>query len=244
MKHPWRTIESVSIPEGLLELRQRAEGDFLITLGPTVLMNSLARRSEEALGRLACDPLQGRERPRVLVGGLGMGFTLKAVLDALPSSARVEVAEINPVVVGWCRGPLAALTAGAVVDPRVTVIIADVAELIRLAGQDKQAGGYDAIVLDLYAGPHAATDTQNDPFYGQRAIESTRAALKPGGVLAVWGEGYDAGFDKRLRRAGFAVSTQRPGRGGLRHIVYVARLSGAPGKPNARRALTKGVISD
>ncbi len=243
MKHPWRTLESVATPEGILELRQRGEGDFLITLGPTVLMNSLAHRSEAALGQLACEPIRGRGHPRVLVGGLGMGFTLKAVLDALPQGGRVEVAEINPVVVGWCRGPLAALTSGAAADPRVALSIADVAELIALAAQGK-AGRYDAIVLDLYSGPHAATDKLDDPLYGQRAIERMRAALVPGGVLAVWGEAYDSGFAKRLRRAGFTVSTQRPGRGGLRHIVYMARLSGAPGKPNARQALTKGMISD
>ncbi len=226
MKHPWRTLQSVATPEGLLELRQRGEGDFLITLGPTVLMNSLAHRSEAELGRLACEPLRGRQRPRVLVGGLGMGFTLKAVLDALPPNSRVEVAEINPVVLEWCRGPLAGLTQGAATDPRVAVIIADVAEVIRAAAQDRNARRYDAIVLDLYTGPHAATDKLNDPLYGQRAIERMRAALVPGGVLAVWGESYDAGYDRRLGRAGFAVSTQRPGRGGLRHIVYVAQLRG------------------
>jgi len=223
MKHPWRIIESIALPEGRLELRQRTEGDFLITLGPTVLMNSLAHRSETALGVLACEPLRGRKQPRVLVGGLGMGFTLKAVLDALPPEGRVVVAEINPVVLAWCRGPLASLTAGAADDPRVTVITADVAELIRAAAQEK-AGVYDAIVLDLYTGPHAATDALNDPLYGQGAIEGMRAALAADGVLAVWGESYDAGFDKRLRRAGFTVSTRRPGRGGLRHIVYVGRL--------------------
>jgi spermidine synthase len=144
------------------------------------------------------------------------------------------------VVLEWCRGPLADLTNDAAADLRVTVIIADVAEFIRAAAQDKNARLYDAIVLDLYTGPHAATDTLNDPLYGQRAIERMRAALKPGGVLAVWGENYDAGFDKRLSRAGFTVSTQRPGRGGLRHIVYVAQLTAHQDKKNARSALTKG----
>ena len=239
MKHLWRTLESVSTPEGLLELRQRAQNDFLITLGPTVLMNSLAHRSEAALGQLACEHLRRLAQPRVLVGGLGMGFTLRAVLDALPAGALVEVAEINPVVLEWCRGPLADLTQCAVADPRVTVHIADVAELIRAVAQDNP-GHYDAIVLDLYTGPHAATDKRNDPLYGQLAIERSREALAPAGVLAVWGENYDAGFDKRLSRAGFMVSTRRPGRGGLRHIVYVARLSALPAKNKARRALTKG----
>ncbi|MEN6475821.1 MAG: spermidine synthase [Syntrophaceae bacterium] len=225
MKYPWRIIQSISTPEGLLELRQRGEGDFLITLGPTVLMNSLAHRSEAALGQLAGEHVRRLTRPRVLVGGLGMGFTLRAVLDALPAAGQVVVAEINPAVLDWCRGPLEDLTQCAVADPRVAVHIADVAELIRVAAQGK-AGRYDAIVLDLYTGPHAATDELNDPLYGQRAIERMRAALATGGVLTVWGENYDASFDKRLSRAGFTVSTRRPGRGGLRHIVYVAQLSG------------------
>lgn len=225
MKQPWHTIESVPTPEGLLALRQRGEQDFLIMLGPTVLMNSLAHRSEAALGQLACTHLQPQPRARVLVGGLGMGFTLRAVLDTLPSTGRVVVAEINPVVLAWCQGPLAGLTRCAVADPRVTVRIADVTELIRKGAQNK-AERFDAVVLDLYTGPHAGTDKQDDPLYGRRAIERTRAALTPGGVLAVWGENYDAGFDKRLSRAGFSVSTHRPGRGGLRHIVYVARMPG------------------
>lgn len=229
MKQPWHTIESVPTPDGRLELRQRGERDFLILLGPTVLMNSLAHRSEVALGQLACKHLPAR--PRVLVGGLGMGFTLKAVLDTLPATGQVVVAEINPVVLAWCRGPLAGLTQGAVTDPRVTVQLADVTELIRKGAQGTR---FDAIVLDLYTGPHAGTDKQDDPLYGRRAIEHTRAALKPGGVLAVWGENYDAGFDKRLARAGFSVSTHRPGRGGLRHIVYVAQLPGShPGSSGA-----------
>lgn len=225
MMQPWHTIESVPTPAGLLELRQRGERDFLIMLGPTVLMNSLAHRSEAALGQLACDPVRRQARPRVLVGGLGMGFTLRAVLDTLPSTGLVVVAEINPVVLAWCQGPLAGLTQGAVADPRVTVHIADVTELIRRGAQSKTER-FDAIVLDLYTGPHAGTDKQDDPLYGRRAIERTCAALTPGGVLAVWGENYDAGFDKRLSRAGFSVSTHRPGRGGLRHIVYVARMPG------------------
>jgi spermidine synthase len=226
MAQPWKVLESIHTDEGVLELRQRGEGDFLITVGGLVLMNSLAHRSEAALGRLACSHLKGQAGPRVLVGGLGMGYTLRAVLDELPETARVVVAELNPVVLEWCRGPLAGLTGCAACDPRVNVEITDVADTIKRASGDRKADGFDAIVLDLYKGPHARTDQRNDPLYGSRAIEATRAALKPGGVFAVWGESYDAGFDRRLCDAGFKVSTSRPGKGGLRHVVFLAKLPG------------------
>jgi spermidine synthase len=220
LAHPWKIIESITTDEGILELRQRGERDFLIMIGAQVLMNSLSNRSEVMLGQLGCGHLKEHTQPRVLVGGLGMGFTLKAVLDTLPDTAHVVVAELNPVVRDWCRGPLAPLTNSAVTDPRVEVEISDVADLIRKSAEKR----FDAIVLDLYRGPHAKTDPRNDPLYGSRAIENARAALNPGGVLAVWGEAYDEGFDKRLKNAGFMVTTRRPGRGGLRHVVFLAML--------------------
>jgi spermidine synthase len=224
MAQPWKTLDRISTEEGALELRQRGEKDFLITIGSQILMNSLSNRSEVVLGELGCSHLKESEAPRVLVGGLGMGFTLKAVLDSLPVSASVVVAELNPTVYGWCRGPLAVLTANAVNDPRVTVEICDVARKIRTTAVNGGEDRFDAIVLDLYRGPHAKTHHSDDPLYGSRAIENMRAALKPCGVVAVWGEQYDEGFDKRLRSAGFTVTTDRPGRGGLRHVVFVAHL--------------------
>ena len=224
MAQPWKTIESIGTDEGILELRQRGERDFMIMIGSQVLMNSLANRSEVVLGQLGCGHLKESENPRVLVGGLGMGFTLKAVLDTLPATARVVVAELNPTVLEWCRGPLAALTESAVEDPRVTVEIGDVAHLIRRTAVDGGKSRFDAIILDLYRGPHAKTHHSDDPLYGSRAIENMRAALKPCGVVAVWGENYDEGFDNRLRSAGFTVTTDRPGRGGLRHVVFLAHL--------------------
>jgi len=221
---PWVIIESVPTPEGILELRQRDTKDFLIMIGPQVLMNSQANRSEVVLGQLACNHLSHRESPRVLVGGLGMGFTLKAVLDCLPETATVIVAELNPVVCQWCQGPLAILTDQAVSDPRVKISIGDVADFIRKSAVNGNDQRFDAIVLDLYRGPHAQTHKQNDPLYGSRAIENAKAALKPGGVLTVWGENHDEGFEKRLKSAGFTVTYERPGRGGLRHVVFVAKL--------------------
>lgn len=224
MAQPWNTIESISTAEGILELRQRGERDFLITIGSQILMNSLSNRSEVVLGQLGCAHLKESDSPLVLVGGLGMGFTLKAVLDTLPPSARVVVAELNPTVREWCCGPLAGLTENAVSDPRVTVEIGDVARRIRMTAVSGGESRFDAIVLDLYRGPHPKTDQTDDPLYGSRAIDNMRAALKPGGVVAVWGENYDESFDKRLRGAGFTVTTERPGRGGLRHVVFLARL--------------------
>lgn len=224
MALPWKILDSVSTDEGTLELRQRGERDFLITVGGLVLMNSLAHRSETALGRLACAHMMEHADPRVLVGGLGMGYTLKTVLDELPITGRVLVAELNPVVLDWCSGPLADLTGCAASDPRVTVEISDVAEIIRRGAKDRKAYGFDAIVFDLYKGPHARTDKSDDPLYGSRAIAATRAALRPGGVFAVWGESYDAGFERRLCDAGFKVTTSRPGKGGLRHVVFLASL--------------------
>ena len=133
MAVPWKTIERVPTDEGLLELRQRGERDFLITVGGRVLMNSGSHRTEAALGRLACEPIADRPSPRVLLGGLGMGFTLRAALDSLPAAADVVVAELNPVVVDWCRGPLSAITAAAASDDRVRIEIGDVARFVRAA---------------------------------------------------------------------------------------------------------------
>jgi spermidine synthase len=221
---PWKTIDNISTEEGILELRQRGERDFLITIGSQILMNSLSNRSEVVLGQLGCGHLKESGNPQVLVGGLGMGFTLRAVLDTLPPSAQVVVAELNPIVLEWCRGPLATLTGNAVGDPRVTVEIGDVARRIRMTAVNGGESRFDAIILDLYRGPHAKTDHSDDPLYGSRAIENMRAALKPCGVVAVWGENYDENFAKRLQAAGFTVTTDRPGRGGLRHVVFLAQL--------------------
>lgn len=223
MAIPWTTLDRVETKDGLLELRRRGECDFLILLDGLVLMNSVANRSEIVLGQRGCAHLKHRHAARVLVGGLGMGCTLRAVLDSLPPDAAVTVAELNPVVLTWCRGPLAGLTGGAVNDPRVNVVISDVAEVVRAAATGESAR-FDAIIFDLYRGPHYRTDSHNDPLYGSRAIALARRALTPGGMFAVWGENYDEGFVRRLGAGGFTVTSERPGRGGLRHAVFVARL--------------------
>ncbi len=222
MAQPWETIDKVETPDGILELRKRGERDFLIVINNRVLMNSSANRSEIKLGEEACRLVAARRNPRVLIGGLGMGLTLRAALDSLPSSARVMVAELNPVVAGWCRGPLAGLTKNAASDPRVTIVIDNVAAVIARSAQPGSQR-FDAIIIDLYEGPGSATDAHHDPFYGSRALKTTAAALTPGGAFGVWGENPDAAFEKRLAAAGFSVERLRPGRGGLRHVVYIAQ---------------------
>jgi spermidine synthase len=222
MAQPWRLIDSIDTDEGLLDLRQRGETDFLITIDSRVLMNSLANMSERVLAELACQSLQNTKNPRVLVGGLGMGFTLKAALDNLPAAAEVVVAELNPIIIKWCWGPIAHLTGGAVDDPRVKVVIDDVASVIRSAAMQSKENRFDAIILDLYEGPYEGDQGRGEYLYGNLALELSSSALKAGGVFAVWSEEPDKGFEKRLQAARFSVNRQRPGRGGRSHVVYIA----------------------
>ncbi|MFA4875745.1 MAG: spermidine synthase [bacterium] len=223
MAQPWQTIDKVDTADGVLELRKRGDRDFMILINNRVLMNSSLNRSETVLGELACRKVATHHRPRVLIGGLGMGLTLKAALDSLPFTAQVVVSELNPVVVTWCRGPLAMLTNHAVDDPRVFVVIEDVAAVIARAAQPG-ADQFEAVIIDLYEGPGASHDALLDPFFGSHALKTTAAALSSGGIFAVWGENPDALFEKRLVAAGFIVDRKRPGRGGLRHVVYVAQM--------------------
>jgi spermidine synthase len=214
---PWKTIERVPTPEGILELRRRGDRSFLITIDGRVLMTSDAHRSETALAQLACDAVADRPRPRVLLGGLGMGFTLRAALDRLPPSARATVVDLNPAVVAWCKGPLAFLTKGATADRRVKIIVGDVARLIA----DAPPASYDAVVLDLYEGPHGANNRVSDPLYCRDALERTAEALTPRGVLAIWSEEADKAFERRLGER-FEVTRHRGSRGGRSHLVYLA----------------------
>ena len=167
-----------------------------------------------------------------MVGGLGMGITLKATLDRLGAEAEVTVVELNPVMVDWCRGPLADLNGRALDDPRVTVVIDDVSAQIRRSAQP-QGRRFDAILLDLYEGPGGAHAHLAEPLYGHVALELSRAALGPRGILAVWGEDPDPAFEQRLKAARFAVQCHRPGRGG-RHVVYLAQKAAPPKTARSR----------
>ena len=222
MTRPWKTLDSVDTDEGRLELRQRGSREFLITVAGRVLMNSAASRSEVALAQVACAEIAGRSAPRLLIGGLGMGCTLRAALDAMPAEARLLVVELNEAVLRWCRGPLAALTDRAAEDKRVDVRIGDVADAIAESAVPG-AAPFDAILLDLYEGPHPDSQTRDHAHFGKQALAQTRAALGANGILAVWSENPDPAFERGLDRAGFAVRRQRPGRGGLRHAIYLAR---------------------
>ncbi len=226
MAKPWDIVDSIGTDEGILELRQRGEKDFLITIDNRVLMNSSANMSEIVLAQLACGASPNKKNPRVLVGGLGMGFTLQAALDNLPVAAEVVVAELNPIIRKWCQGPIAHLTNGSVDDPRVKVVIADVAMVIREAAHAGKGKRYDAIILDLYEGPYAGDQGRGEYLYGDMALELSRTALTAGGIFAVWSEAPDKAFNRRLQAAGFVVKQQRPGRGGRSHVVYIAKKKG------------------
>ena len=218
MKQPWQILEQVETPEGPLVLKRRGDDEFLITVGGQVLMPSRATRSEEALATMACEPVAGQPRPQVLIGGLGLGFTLRAALDALPADAQVTVAELHAAVVAWCEGPAARVSGDALSDGRVETVVSDVADLIT-----KSAKQWDAIVLDLYEGPHTPTQGSGHPCYGSEALRRTWRALRPGGVFAVWSEGPDRPFLRRLEQTGFRDLRQtNPGRGARRHVVYLA----------------------
>lgn len=234
MTRPWRVVDRIDTDEGILDLRQRGETDFLITIDGRVLMNASANVSEIVLAELACAPLKHKKKARVLVGGLGMGFTLKAAIDNLPADAEIVVAELNPIIVEWCRGPMVHLTGGAVDDPRVTVVIANVAEIIGAAAMKGNGHRFDAIILDLYEGPHKGDRGRSAYLYGDAALALSRSALTAGGVFAVWSEDPDSTFEKRLKAAKFSVSRQRPGRG-VRHVVYIARNASAVSAGNSRQ---------
>jgi spermidine synthase len=226
---PWRTVESLETPHGKLELRQRGERSFLITIAGHILMTSERHHSEMDIAKLASAALGDLPRPRVLIGGLGMGYTLRAALDHLPPGARVTVVELNAAVIAWCAGPLAILTKGATTDKRVTMVVADVARVIA----DASPGSFDAIVLDLYEGPHQANNRAHDPLYGLAALKRTAAALTEDGALAVWSEEPDQAFEDRLA-ADFRVERHRGTGGGRKHAIYIARR--AIGRPRFQSA--------
>lgn len=217
---PWTLIDSVATDEGALELRQRGERDFLITVGGRVLMTSMITRSELTLAERGCSVVANLPAPRVLIGGLGLGFTLQAALAALPKAAQVTVAELNSRVIDWCRGPARTAANGAAHDTRVQFIVGDVTEEIARAAE-RESGRYDAILWDLYVGPSDGPRAANDPLYGTRSLRRTYAALRPGGVFGVWGEGRSSSFEARLRHVGFVQELIRTKGGGLHHVVFL-----------------------
>ena len=220
---PWVLLDTAPIPGGAdLRLLQRGQ-EYSIRLGQAELMNSRLSGSEEALATLSIERLGAVDAPRLLIGGLGMGFTLRAALAHLGPRARVDVAELVPAVVRWARGPMQALFAGSVDDPRVTIEEGDVGALMQARPKT-----YDAILLDVDNGPEGMTRDSNDSLYGSAGLGIARRALRRGGVLAVWSQGPDAAFAKRFQKAGFSVEDVRVrahrGKSGARHVIWLGRM--------------------
>ena len=214
-------IDSAPVPGGG-ELRLIRRGDdFWIMLGSNALMSTRLRGSEEALATLACERLSGRPRPAILIGGLGMGFTLRAALGALGRDSEVVVSELVPAIVDWARGPMAHIHGGSLDDPRVRIVESDVGDLIAAA-----RSSYDSILLDVDNGPDALSRETNDRLYDLDGLNRAKSALKPGGLLAIWSAAPDPAFARRLARAGFAVEEvtirAHAGRKGAKHMIWLA----------------------
>jgi spermidine synthase len=219
---PWQLLDSVQVPgeNGDLRLYQRGR-EFSIRLDGSELMNSRVHGSEDAMAELACARLVSLPCPRVLIGGLGMGYTLAAALNRLGAESRVVVAELVPAVVAWNRGPLAALAGHPLDDDRVTVRECDVAQILQTEHQ-----AYDAILLDVDNGPRGLTRKGNDRLYIRTGLDAIFAALRPAGVFALWSPSPNRAFARLLRTAGFEVSEEhiraRGPSGGGHHTIWIA----------------------
>jgi spermidine synthase len=188
-------------------------------------MNSRLSGSEEALATMACDRIRSRTASRILIGGLGMGFTLRAALAALGPDAGIAVAELVPAVVKWARGPMIEVFGDSLADPRVSIHESDVGQLIRSG-----PSAFDAILLDVDNGPEGLTRDANDVLYDLQGLGAARTALRPGGVLAVWAARQDLKFTQRLRKAGFGVDEvtvrANKSRAGAKHTIWIATRDG------------------
>src|ERR1700684_985652 len=226
---PWIQIDKTKVPGAEVELSLKRRGsEFSMMLGQNELMNSRLSGSEEALATLACRRIEGVKRPHILIGGLGMGFTLRAALAVLGADARIVVAELVPAVIAWARGPMAGIFGDCLTDPRADIREADVVDVIR-----SRQSAFDAILLDVDNGPEALIRKANDALYEAKGLKAIRQALRPRGVLAVWSSGPNASFCKRLRDAGFGVNEvairATAQRSGVRHMIWFAAKPGGAG---------------
>jgi spermidine synthase len=223
---PVELLGQTRTPEGEEMTLTRHGTEYVILASGQSLMSSRMHGSEEALAMFACGRARTLEAPSVLVGGLGMGFTLRATLDLLPPGATVVVSELVPAVVDWNRGPLGPLARHPLKDRRVVVDVNDVATTLRTS-----PGRFDAVLLDVDNGPAAFTASHNARLYDDRGLAAVRASLKPGGVLAVWSSREDRRFEQRLRYGGFDVTVERVrGRlkkGGPRHTIFLGAVASA-----------------
>jgi spermidine synthase len=224
---PWELLGRAPLPDGTDMTLTRRGNEYVILADGKDLMSSRMHGSEEALATFGCDHARRVEEPCVLVGGLGMGFTLRATLDLLPPRAKVVVAELLPAIVEWNRGPLGPLAGHPLKDRRVQVELGDVGATLR-----QETGRFDAVLLDVDNGPTAFTQASNGGLYGDAGLAAARAALRPGGVYAVWSAWDDVKFEHRLRYAGFTVETRhvrgRLRRGGPHHTIFLGALREAP----------------
>ena len=216
-------LATAKVPGGGEDLRLfRRDRDFMIVLDRNELMNSRMSGSEEQLATLTWERLRNRDKPRILIGGYGMGFTLRAALAVLPAGAEVVVAELVPEIIAWARGPMAELTAGGLDDPRVTVVEDDVASAIASA-----RGSFDALLLDVDNGPDGLTRAANDGLYSSSGLAAAKAALAPSGILAIWSAAADPAFTRRLSAAGFATDAvqvrARSNGKGAQHTIWLAQ---------------------
>jgi spermidine synthase len=224
---PWELLGDTSTPDGTDIRLVRRDDEYVILANGKPLMSSRTHGSEEALATLGCAHARALAQPRVLVGGLGMGFTLRAVLDLLPDDAIVTVAELVPAVIEWNRAALAALAAHPLKDRRVRVDVTDVGFTLRA-----HPGHFDVVLLDVDNGPAAFTATNNAGLYDNGGVAAAHAALRPQGTLAVWSAWEDRRFEQRLRFYGFDVDVTRVRarlkKGGPRHTIFVGRKRAAP----------------
>ena len=229
---PWELLGQTRTPDGSDMRLTVRDDEYVILVNGKTLMSSRTHGSEEALATLACSHMGTSERPRVLVGGLGMGFTLRATLDLLPRAAIVRVAELVPAVVEWNRGPLASLAGHPLSDTRVRVTLEDVGFTLRA-----NPGQFDAILLDVDNGPDAFTAPNNHGLYDNAGVAAAYAALRLGGALGVWSAWEDRKFEQRLRFHGFTAQVERVRarleRGGTRHTIFlgVKQAPVAPPRP-------------
>jgi len=228
----WELLGETSTPDGSDMRLSRRDDEYVIWVNGKTLMSSRMHGSEEALATAGCQHLRTATQPRVLVGGLGMGFTLRATLDLLPPDAIVVVAELVPAVVEWNRGPLGALAGYPMKDRRVRVAAEDVGFTLRA-----NPGRFDAILLDVDNGPAAFTSHLNESLYNNGGVAAAYMALKPGGALAVWSAWDDRKFEQRLRFHGFAAQADRVRarlkKGGTRHTIFLGMKGGRESDPSA-----------
>ncbi|MBW4330588.1 spermidine synthase [Stakelama sp. CBK3Z-3] len=219
---PRELIDTAQVPGGEPLRLFRRGGDFMIVMDRNELMNSRMSGSEEALSTLTAERLVGRKRQRWLIGGYGMGFTLRKALSVAGDDAEIVVAELVPKIIEWAKGPMAQLADGCLDDARVTVRIADVGAVI---GDER--GAYDAILLDVDNGPDGIVREGNDGLYSHTGLARAKAALRPGGILAVWSAAPDPAFARRMREAGFAVDEvvvrARSNGKGPRHVIWLGK---------------------